>query len=195
MKINVALVAGVLVLAGSAPSAQAVDYGRDVKPILAERCYSCHGAIRQKAGPSSRHGGSDQARGRERPCHRARAERREPADRTRDRGCEQLRPHAAAERGGGAWRSRGRHPPRLDRPGSGGPGRGRARRPAPPLGLCSAGAAGGPLPCRTRLVEESHRRLPRGGSPVEGIARQPAREKRPVAAACLPRSGGPAADA
>ena len=30
--------------------AQAVDYVRDVKPILAERCYSCHGAIRQKAG-------------------------------------------------------------------------------------------------------------------------------------------------
>ncbi len=35
------------VLAGSSP---AIDYVRDVKPILAARCTSCHGAIRQKAG-------------------------------------------------------------------------------------------------------------------------------------------------
>src|SRR5579883_1001532 len=35
------------VLAGPAP---AVDYARDVKPVLAARCTSCHGAIRQKAG-------------------------------------------------------------------------------------------------------------------------------------------------
>ena len=27
-----------------------VDYSRDVKPILAARCTSCHGSIRQKAG-------------------------------------------------------------------------------------------------------------------------------------------------
>ena len=27
-----------------------VDYLRDVKPILASRCYACHGAIKQKAG-------------------------------------------------------------------------------------------------------------------------------------------------
>src|SRR5205085_10310027 len=36
-----------VILAGPAP---AVDYLRDVKPILAARCTSCHGAIRQKAG-------------------------------------------------------------------------------------------------------------------------------------------------
>ena len=35
------------VLTGAAP---AVDYARDVKPVLAARCTSCHGAIRQKAG-------------------------------------------------------------------------------------------------------------------------------------------------
>src|SRR5262249_48277144 len=35
------------VLAGPAP---AVDYAREVKPILAARCTSCHGAIRRKAG-------------------------------------------------------------------------------------------------------------------------------------------------
>ncbi len=50
MRIKVALVAGLLVLACSSAPAQAVDYVGDVKPILAERCYSCHGAIRQKAG-------------------------------------------------------------------------------------------------------------------------------------------------
>src|ERR1700677_1637331 len=27
-----------------------VDYARDVRPILAARCTSCHGSIRQKAG-------------------------------------------------------------------------------------------------------------------------------------------------
>src|SRR5580693_4651482 len=27
-----------------------VDYLRDVKPLLQSRCYSCHGALRQKAG-------------------------------------------------------------------------------------------------------------------------------------------------
>ena len=35
------------VVAGAGPE---VDYARDVKPILAARCTSCHGAIRQKAG-------------------------------------------------------------------------------------------------------------------------------------------------
>src|SRR5271165_568990 len=35
------------ILAGPAPK---VEYARDVKPILAARCTSCHGAIRQKAG-------------------------------------------------------------------------------------------------------------------------------------------------
>jgi hypothetical protein len=37
------------VLAGPGP-APAVDYARDIKPLLAARCTSCHGAIRQKAG-------------------------------------------------------------------------------------------------------------------------------------------------
>ena len=27
-----------------------VDYAREVKPLLKERCYSCHGALKQKAG-------------------------------------------------------------------------------------------------------------------------------------------------
>jgi hypothetical protein len=35
--------------AGMAPAAE-VDYLREVKPILAVRCFACHGAVRQKAG-------------------------------------------------------------------------------------------------------------------------------------------------
>jgi hypothetical protein len=50
MKLTVALLASLIGFARSLPAEQPVDYVRDVKPILAERCYGCHGAIRQKAG-------------------------------------------------------------------------------------------------------------------------------------------------
>ncbi|QDV32761.1 PSD1 and planctomycete cytochrome C domain-containing protein [Tautonia plasticadhaerens] len=36
-------------LAAPAPRAEEVDYLRDVKPVLAERCFSCHGALKQEA--------------------------------------------------------------------------------------------------------------------------------------------------
>jgi hypothetical protein len=36
-------------LAADAVSAAEVDYLRDVKPVLATRCFACHGAVRQKA--------------------------------------------------------------------------------------------------------------------------------------------------
>ncbi len=44
--------AALLVAACAAPAAraEAVDYLRDVKPILGARCYSCHGALRQRSG-------------------------------------------------------------------------------------------------------------------------------------------------
>src|SRR3954449_4849661 len=35
--------------AASAPPAR-VDYTRDIKPLLRERCYACHGVLKQKAG-------------------------------------------------------------------------------------------------------------------------------------------------
>jgi len=38
-----------LVLVASAHAGERVDYLKQVKPILAERCYSCHGALKQKA--------------------------------------------------------------------------------------------------------------------------------------------------
>ena len=30
------------------PPARAVDYLADIKPLLHERCYACHGALKQK---------------------------------------------------------------------------------------------------------------------------------------------------
>jgi len=48
MRCPLPLLAGLL-LTGPA-SAESIDYLRDVKPILRERCYACHGSLRQKAG-------------------------------------------------------------------------------------------------------------------------------------------------
>src|SRR5258707_15622268 len=31
-------------------AAEPVDFGRDIKPFLKERCYACHGAVKHKAG-------------------------------------------------------------------------------------------------------------------------------------------------
>ena len=32
------------------PAASEEIYGRDIKPVLRERCYACHGALKQKSG-------------------------------------------------------------------------------------------------------------------------------------------------
>ena len=42
-----ALSSGVLALLSSA--VLAVDYEKEIKPLLKERCYACHGALKQKA--------------------------------------------------------------------------------------------------------------------------------------------------
>ena len=39
-----------LVLGCTAAAAEKVDYLRDVKPVLAARCYACHGALKQNGG-------------------------------------------------------------------------------------------------------------------------------------------------
>ncbi len=44
------LVSGVLTLLTFPSSLQAVDYAKEIKPLLKERCYACHGALKQKAG-------------------------------------------------------------------------------------------------------------------------------------------------
>jgi hypothetical protein len=46
---SLSLVVG-LVLAGPAAAAEPVDYLQSVKPVLAARCFACHGALQQKAG-------------------------------------------------------------------------------------------------------------------------------------------------
>src|SRR5215217_1746223 len=35
---------------GGRAFAEPVDYARTVKPLLRQRCYGCHGAVKQKAG-------------------------------------------------------------------------------------------------------------------------------------------------
>jgi mono/diheme cytochrome c family protein len=40
--------AAVLFAPAPLTAAEPVDYARDVKPILKERCYACHGALKQK---------------------------------------------------------------------------------------------------------------------------------------------------
>ncbi len=47
------LLAGVVIgswLALAAQAAEPVDYLREIKPILRERCYACHGALKQQSG-------------------------------------------------------------------------------------------------------------------------------------------------
>ena len=44
------LLAITIYLAGSVVAAGEVDYQRDVKPLLAEKCAACHGALQQQAG-------------------------------------------------------------------------------------------------------------------------------------------------
>lgn len=44
-----ALVVGLIARSSSA-AADRVDYQRQIKPVLAARCYACHGALKQKGG-------------------------------------------------------------------------------------------------------------------------------------------------
>src|SRR5262245_29944656 len=39
-----------MVSAAAAPAADGVDYLRDVKPIFAQKCFACHGALKQESG-------------------------------------------------------------------------------------------------------------------------------------------------
>ena len=40
----------VLLVLSATASQAAVDYAKDIKPLLKARCYTCHGALKQKAG-------------------------------------------------------------------------------------------------------------------------------------------------
>src|SRR5258707_15771113 len=50
MKALFSLAISVLVCAGSGRAAETVDYLRDVKPIFAKHCSTCHGAEKQRSG-------------------------------------------------------------------------------------------------------------------------------------------------
>ena len=50
MNVELMIVAVLAGLAQGGTTAPPVDYARDIKPMLAARCTSCHGAVRQKAG-------------------------------------------------------------------------------------------------------------------------------------------------
>src|SRR6266511_15583 len=45
----IGLIASTLVGAGPGSAGEPVDYLKEVKPILAGRCYACHGPLKQKA--------------------------------------------------------------------------------------------------------------------------------------------------
>src|SRR4051812_246850 len=47
---HLSIFVAVLALAGGARAEETVDYVRQVKPILTQRCLSCHGTLKQKAG-------------------------------------------------------------------------------------------------------------------------------------------------
>jgi mono/diheme cytochrome c family protein len=50
MKMLVTLTGCFLLFAPGATGAEAVDYVRDIRPILSRKCYSCHGPKKQKSG-------------------------------------------------------------------------------------------------------------------------------------------------
>src|SRR5437588_7108892 len=45
---SVLLVACLCALPGRLAAEERIDYRRDIKPLLEERCYACHGALQQK---------------------------------------------------------------------------------------------------------------------------------------------------
>lgn len=50
MNVELMIVAAAVGLVQSGTIASPVDYAREIKPMLAARCTSCHGAVRQNAG-------------------------------------------------------------------------------------------------------------------------------------------------
>ncbi len=50
MKVGLTLLLTLAVASTAFAQAPVVDYSRDIKPILKERCFACHGALKQKAG-------------------------------------------------------------------------------------------------------------------------------------------------
>src|SRR5262245_9403709 len=49
MRLTCHVLFAVLVVAAPASGADPVDYRKDIRPVLQERCYACHGALKQNA--------------------------------------------------------------------------------------------------------------------------------------------------
>src|SRR5262245_38828026 len=47
---SICLALAILISPTLAESAEPIDYLRQVKPLLQQRCYACHGALQQKSG-------------------------------------------------------------------------------------------------------------------------------------------------
>ena len=115
-----------LLLAGSLRAAEPVDYLREVKPLLAARCYACHGALQQKAdlrldtasscaraataGPAVVPGKSGRQPA-DRPRHRQRRQAAHAADRARARRFPRSRSPCC-----GAWIDQGADGPADEKP-------------------------------------------------------------------------------
>ena len=134
----------------------AVDFVRDVRPILAEQCFSCHGPEKHKGDLRLDSRSAALSGGHVRPHHPPRSRRRQQPDPAGARAGRR-RPHAAEEAAapGGA----GATPRRLDRPGGevarrGGRGVGRpsealgVRQARPPRRARGAGPGVGAQPDR-----------------------------------------------
>ena len=174
----------VAILPAGTQAAETVDYLRQVKPILKERCYACHGALQQKAKPAARHRRAHASRGATRAGRRARRRRREPADRarrprtTRSCGC---RPEGPPLTDGQIALA-----PGLDRPG--GDGRRPTRRPEATRDSTGRSATRSARRARGRAtpawVREPDRRLPRRRTRSGTVSR---RSRRPPSRRLLRR--------
>ena len=159
MNVRPMTLAFVLALARNASAAPAVDYTREVKPILTARCTSCHGAIRQKAGLRldtaefvRRGGDSGPAVAPGKSSDSLLIDRVTGAD-----GLDRMPPDSE---GVALSDSRGCRAARVDRPGCQSPAGANSRRPAQTLGVSEPEAADDSTPRGCSLGSKSDRRLP-----------------------------------
>ena len=145
------------VFASPLSAAEPVDYVRDVKPILRERCYACHGALKQKAKLRLDTVALDDRRRASRAGGRGRRRGREPAPRT---GVRPGRRDAHAAGGQAADRRADRDAQGVDRAGGEGAGGREARsRPARSTGRSSRSVR--PDGAGVGTAAKPDRRLPR----------------------------------
>ena len=132
--------------------ATSVQYMRDVKPLLAEKCAACHGSLKQEAGVRLDHGEYldeiDSAALLERVSHTDAAMRMPPADEGAALSNEQI---ATLER----WFEQGTaYPPDEPKPAT--PENHWAFQPIPELSEFETGGATSPIDALLRLAQNEH---------------------------------------